>query len=110
MQSKDILALGLGLESPWELVDQELATEVEPHELHLRVSASRGSLFPCPECGQWCKARDFKEMTWRHLNFFQHHAYITADVSCSPSLRASFPPAVPSPGSPFPPPGRPGRR
>jgi len=80
MQSKDILALGLGLESPWELVDQELNTEVEPHELHLRVSAPRGSLFPCPECGQWCKARDFKEMTWRHLNFFQHHAYITADV------------------------------
>ena len=80
MQSKDILALGLGLESPWELVDQELNTEVAPHELHLRVSAPRGSLFPCPECGQWCKARDFKEMTWRHLNFFQHHAYITADV------------------------------
>jgi transposase len=28
-----------------------------------------------------CKAHDFKEMTWRHLNFFQHHAYITADVA-----------------------------
>jgi len=80
MQSKDILALGLGLESPWELVDQELNTEVAPHELHLRVSAPRGSLFPCPVCEQPCKARDFKEMTWRHLNFFQHHAYITADV------------------------------
>ena len=52
MQSKDILALGLGLESPWELVDQELNTEVEPHELHLRVSAPRGSRFPCPECEQ----------------------------------------------------------
>ena len=26
MQSKDILAPGLGLESPWELVDQELNT------------------------------------------------------------------------------------
>ena len=80
MQSKDVLALGLGLEAPWELVDQELNTDVEPHELHLRVSAPRGSRFPCPVCGQWCKARDFKEMTWRHLNFFQHHAYITADV------------------------------
>lgn len=80
MQSKAILALGLGLESPWELVDQELNTKVKPHELHLRVSAPRGSRFPCPECGRWCKARDFKEMTWRHLNFFQHPAYITADV------------------------------
>jgi len=27
-----------------------------------------------------CKAHDFKEETWRHLNFFQHHCYITAMV------------------------------
>jgi transposase len=80
LHSRDILALGLGLEEPWELVDQQLDTDKEPHELYLRVSAPRGSRFPCPVCGQWCKARDFKEMTWRHLNFFQHHAYITADV------------------------------
>ena len=80
MHSKEVLALGLGMESPWELVDQVLDTESEPHKLYLRVSAPRGSQFPCPGCGQLCKAHDFKEMTWRHLNFFQHHAYITADV------------------------------
>ncbi|GAU09369.1 transposase [Desulfoplanes formicivorans] len=27
-----------------------------------------------------CKAHDFKEYTWRHLNFFQHHCYLTARV------------------------------
>jgi transposase len=27
-----------------------------------------------------CKAHDFREKTWRHLNFFQHHCYITAHV------------------------------
>ena len=27
-----------------------------------------------------CKAHDYKEFTWRHLNFFQHHCYLTAPV------------------------------
>ena len=27
-----------------------------------------------------CKAHDFQEKTWRHLNFFQHHCYITAKI------------------------------
>lgn len=31
-------------------------------------------------CGEKCKAHDFREFTWRHLNFFQHHCYLTADV------------------------------
>lgn len=66
--SQDIFALGLGLEEPWELLDQQLDTDRQPHELHLRVGARRGARFPCPECGRLCKAHDFKEMTWRHLN------------------------------------------
>jgi transposase len=44
------------------------------------VEADRGSLFACPECGRACKAHDFAEFRWRHLNFFQHHGYITARV------------------------------
>lgn len=80
MQSNDIFALGLGLTSPWKLMDQRLDTFKIPHELHLRVAADRGALYHCPECGRECKAHDFKELTWRHLNFFQHHCYITAPV------------------------------
>jgi len=34
----------------------------------------------CPVCGKPCKAHDFGEFTWRHLNFFQHHCYITAKI------------------------------
>ena len=68
------------MEEPWKIVEQYLDTDKSPHELHLRISADRGSKFPCPECGQLCKAHDFKEFTWRHLNFFQHHCYLTADV------------------------------
>lgn len=80
MEDRDIFALGLGLAPPWEICSQHLDTLTQPHELHLTLEANRGSLFACPECGKMCKAHDFKELKWRHLNFFQHHCLITAKV------------------------------
>ncbi|CCG07410.1 Transposase, IS204/IS1001/IS1096/IS1165 family protein [Pararhodospirillum photometricum DSM 122] len=78
MDVGEILALGLGVTPPWRLVSQDLETETQPHELHLRLEADRGSLFACPECGRACKAHDFTEFRWGHLHFFQHHCFITA--------------------------------
>jgi len=80
MDAKDVLALGLGVKPPWRLVDQRLDTRRQPHVLEILLEADRGASFPCPECGRLCKAHDFKEFTWRHLNFFQHHCLITARV------------------------------
>lgn len=80
MDGNEILLLGLGLQSPWQLVSQRLDTEKTPHELHLKVKAERGSKYPCPDCGQACAAHDFQDKQWRHLNFFQHHCYIHASV------------------------------
>ncbi len=80
MDAGEVLALGLGVTPPWRLVSQHLETGTHPHELHLRLEADRGSLFACPECGRACKAHDFTEFRWRHLNFFQHHCFITARV------------------------------
>ena len=80
MNGNDIISLGLGIELPWKITGQILDAGVTPNELRLTVSASRGAEYPCPVCGTMCKAHDFKEMTWRHLNFFQHHCYITAPV------------------------------
>ncbi|BCO08969.1 hypothetical protein GF1_13450 [Desulfolithobacter dissulfuricans] len=80
MNSRDIISLGLGLEAPWEIKGQILDTEKVPYELRLTIKADRGAKYPCPVCGAMCKARDFKVKTWRHLNFFQHHCYITAPV------------------------------
>ena len=80
MDANTVLALGLGVTPPWQLVSQQLDTGKQPHELHLEVAAERGSLFACPVCGKACKAHDFAEFTWRHLNFFQHHCFITAKV------------------------------
>ncbi len=80
MHADDVLSLGLGVTSPWKLVGQRLDTDKRPKELHIEVAADRGARFPCPDCGKPCKAHDFGEFTWRHLNFFQHHCYITAKV------------------------------
>ena len=80
MDANQVLALGLGVTSPWRLTEQRLATGRHPHELYLRLEAERGSLFPCPDCGRACKAHDFAEFTWRHLNFFQHHCSVTAKL------------------------------
>lgn len=80
MDANDVLALGLGVGPPWELVGQHLDTDKQPHELHLEVAADRGARFACPVCGRLCKAHDFAEFNWRHLNFFQHHCTVTARV------------------------------
>ncbi len=42
MNENDIIALGLGLQSPWEIAGQLLDTEKVPHELRLTVQAQRG--------------------------------------------------------------------
>ncbi len=80
MNDNQILLLSLGLEAPWKLVDQQLDTTKQPHELHLTIQGERVAQYPCPVCGALCKAHDFKEKQWRHLNFFQHHCYIHASV------------------------------
>ena len=80
MEANDVLALGLGISPPWKLVGQRLDTDKRPKELRIELTAERGALFACPDCGRACKAHDFAEFTWRHLNFFQHHCTITAKV------------------------------
>ncbi len=80
MHADDVLSLGLGVTPSWKLVGQRLDTDKRPKELRIEVAADRGTRFPCPDCGKPCKAHDFGEFTWRHLNFFQHRCYITAKV------------------------------
>ena len=70
MDGTEILLLGIGIQPPWQLVEQRLDTDKTPHELHLEVKAERGSKFPCPECGTDCSAHDFKEKTWHFVYFY----------------------------------------
>jgi transposase len=80
MKAEEVFTLGLGLTAPWRLLGQSLDTEKNPFHLYLEIGAERGTLYPCPQCGKPCKAHDFQEMTWRHLNFFQHHCHLKARV------------------------------
>src|SRR3954453_21864474 len=96
MDANTVLALGLGVTPPWRLVGQRLDTSKQPHELHLEVAADRGSLFPCPVCGKPCKAHDFAEFTWRHLNFF------STTATSRPRCRAPTAPSMACCGSPCP--------
>ncbi len=69
----------LGLVEPWKVVDVRF--DSERRRLDLRIDFSKGARFACPECGAGgCKVHDTEEKTWRHLNFFQHEAYLTARV------------------------------
>lgn len=86
MNATDLLTLGLGLSAPWRVVAQSLDLEKKPSELRLEIEAARGERYPCPVCAESCKAHDFAELSWRHLNFFQHHCLIKARV---PRIRCS---------------------
>ena len=49
--------------------------------LDLYIDFAPGASFRCPVCGREdCKAYDTTQKEWRHLNFFQHEAYLHAPV------------------------------
>ena len=79
MRDVDIFQLALGLTPPWEVESCEFSPEKK--RLDIRLFFPRGSVFVCPECGRSdLKAHDTVDKTWRHLNFFQHEAWLSAKV------------------------------
>jgi transposase len=78
-QGNQLFTLALGLVPPW-MVD-EVQFTAEEKRLDLHVNFPRVSRFPCPVCGQDCPVYDTQEKVWRHLDFFQHEAYLHARVS-----------------------------
>jgi len=79
MRDTDLFQLALGLEPPWQVVSCEF--DVGKRRLDIEIDFPRGSIFRCPGCDtEGCNAYDTERRTWRHLNFFQHEAYLTARV------------------------------
>jgi len=81
MQAQDVrlFQAALGLSEPWRVVGVEF--DPAGKRLDLRIDFEKGSRFVCPECGRaGCPVHDTEEKTWRHLDFFQHQAYLTARV------------------------------
>ncbi len=79
MAQEDLFSLAIGLDAPW-LVDHVTFT-VEEKRLDLHINFPTGSRFACPVCGEECPVHDTREHTWRHMDFFQHEAYLHARVS-----------------------------
>lgn len=79
MQESGLFTAALGLTPPWRVVrvdfDQQRA------QLDLRLDFPTGSRFACPakDCDQHaCPVHDTTAKTWRHMDFFQHKAFLHA--------------------------------
>jgi transposase len=79
MGDTSLLQLALALTPPWTVSRADF--DAEAHRLDIQIDFAPGSRFACPACGAAERpAYDTARKTWRHLNFFQHQAYLTARV------------------------------
>ena len=79
MRDTELLQAAFGLLPPWMVARSTFDAAARRLDIHLDFP--RGSRFGCPDCGAAdCPAYDTEEMTWRHLDFFQHEAYLHARV------------------------------
>lgn len=79
MRDTTLMQQALGLTPPWTVVRSDFDTKAG--RLDVEIDFTPGSRFACPTCGAAdCPAYDTQRKTWRHLNFFQHQAYLNARV------------------------------
>jgi transposase len=78
MDTNTLFTLALGLQAPWEV--KNLRFDEVTRRLDIDIDFKPGASFPCPVCGIPSKVHDTEEKSWRHLDFFQHSAYLTARV------------------------------
>lgn len=79
MHTNPLFTAALGLAAPWEVRHTDF--DSDKGTLRLRIDFARGARFRCPECGQsGCPVHDTCEKEWRHLDFFQHRALLSARV------------------------------
>src|SRR5680860_1268147 len=74
-----VFQAALGITEPWRVT--EAIFDPERGRLDLQIDFARGARFGCPECDEdACPVHDTEQKTWRHLDFFQHQAYLHARV------------------------------
>lgn len=79
MTDQELFQAALGLAEPWRVTRSEF--DPEGHRLDLYIDFVHGARFPCPEGDEAsCPVHDTTAKTWRHLDFFQHQAYLHARV------------------------------
>jgi transposase len=79
MRDTALLQQALGLAPPWTVSRSDF--DPEARRLDIEIDFTPGSRFACPVCGAaTCPVHDTERRTWRHLDFFQHQAYLNARV------------------------------
>ena len=79
MRDIDLFQLALGLVPPWMVADAKF--DADKKRLDIEIDFKTGGRFACPDCGRAdCPVHDTVKKTWRHLNFFQHQAFLHARV------------------------------
>jgi transposase len=79
MRDTKLMQMALGLTPPWTVTGSDF--DAEAGRIDIQIDFPAGTRFACPACGAADRpAHDTERKTWRHLNFFQHQAYLTARV------------------------------
>lgn len=79
MDKLGVFQAALGIGEPWRVDRAEF--DPDQGQLDVYVDFTRGARFACPEGDEAvCPVHDTEQKTWRHLDFFQHHAYVHARV------------------------------
>jgi transposase len=74
-----LMQMALGLTPPWTVTGSDF--DAGAGRIDIQIDFPAGSRFACPTCAAAdCPAYDTERKTWRHLNFFQHQAYLNARV------------------------------
>ncbi|MCA1600934.1 MAG: ISL3 family transposase [Acidobacteria bacterium] len=79
MDELSLFTAALGLSGPWRVTRTEF--DPEQTQLDLYLDFARGARFGCPakDCAHDdCRLQDTAEKTWRHLDFFEHQAFLHA--------------------------------
>ena len=84
MRDTDLFQLALGLVPPWMVMACRF--DAQKKRLDIEIDFARGGRFPCAQCGKAdCPVHDTSMQQWRHLDFFQHQAFLhsrTPRVAC----------------------------
>lgn len=79
MRDTDLFQLALGLVPPWLVKDCNF--DAEKKRLDIEIDFAKGGHFDCPCCDKAdCPVHDTSMQEWRHLDFFQHQAFLHARV------------------------------
>jgi len=78
MRDKDLYAQILGISSPWQVTDVELALDRNRITVHIDIET--GTQLTCPHCDKPVPGYDKRRREWRHLDTCQYHTILSAHV------------------------------